>query len=198
MRVAQLTLNGYFNYGNILQKFALHHMLKKFADFAEVLWTDTNNFLPETGEKTQPQFENHENRPDCWHQYFMREAVRQNKFKNFENLHIRTRFDLSYLENLADEYDFFIIGADQVWNPFAPFPNKFLEFAPREKRITYVFNVNFARRNEVLPLEREKSFKFLSAALNVKQINNGVGGGHSCSGIIYRKSASPKFFEEAA
>lgn len=55
MRIAQLTLDGYFNYGNILQKFALHHTLKKFADFTEVLWASPEqskfSFLPETGEE---------------------------------------------------------------------------------------------------------------------------------------------------
>ncbi len=55
MRIAKLTLDGYFNYGNILQKFALHHTLKKFADFTEVLWASPPKFLPETGERTVVQ-----------------------------------------------------------------------------------------------------------------------------------------------
>ena len=32
MRIGQLTLNVYDNYGNVLQKYALHRTLKKFAD----------------------------------------------------------------------------------------------------------------------------------------------------------------------
>lgn len=47
MRIAQLTLNTYDNYGNMLQKFALHYTLRKFADFVEVLWQYTDvNFPP--------------------------------------------------------------------------------------------------------------------------------------------------------
>ena len=38
MRIAQLTILGYYNYGQTLQKFALQHTLKKFADSVEVLW----------------------------------------------------------------------------------------------------------------------------------------------------------------
>ena len=38
MRIAHFTLLGYFNYGQTLQKFALQHTLKKFADSVEVLW----------------------------------------------------------------------------------------------------------------------------------------------------------------
>ena len=56
LRIAQLTLNGYFNYGNILQKFALHHTLKKFTDFTEVLVPDVPILFPEFGYKGTGQF----------------------------------------------------------------------------------------------------------------------------------------------
>ena len=49
MRIAQLSLEGYFNYGNILQKFALHHTLKKFADFVEFLYLTDKTLFSETG-----------------------------------------------------------------------------------------------------------------------------------------------------
>ena len=141
MRVAQLTLDGYFNYGNILQKFALHHTLKKFADFTEVLWTEINNFLPENGEASFVPSAMRKERRDWWHIYFIREAVRQARFKDFENLHIQTRFDLPFVEDIADEYDYFVIGSDQVWNPAILTPFLFLEFAPREKRIAYAASI---------------------------------------------------------
>ena len=141
MRVAQLTLDGYFNYGNILQKFALHHTLKKFADFTEVLWTEKNNFLPETGEVSGLPFIMKKERADCWRTYFIREGVRQAKFKDFETLHVRTRFDLPYVEEIADDYDYFVVGSDQVWNPYGLPPYRFLEFVPREKKISYAASI---------------------------------------------------------
>lgn len=39
MRIAQLNLNWYSNYGNFLQKYALHKTLKHFSDEVEVLWS---------------------------------------------------------------------------------------------------------------------------------------------------------------
>jgi len=55
MKIAQLTLTGYYNYGNMLQKFALHHTLKKFTDSTEVLCPTDSRFFPETGVKRYAQ-----------------------------------------------------------------------------------------------------------------------------------------------
>lgn len=137
MRIAQITLTGYFNYGNMLQKFALHHTLKKFADVVEVLWQDKIKFLPEDGEKPFIQCVLKKERPDHWLMFLLRESVRQAKFKDFENLYIRTRFDLPYLEDIVDEYDFFVVGSDQVWNPIWCPEYFFLNFVPREKKLSY-------------------------------------------------------------
>ena len=47
MKVGQLTLNVYDNYGNMLQKYALYRILKKFAESVEVLWVNsTKPFTP--------------------------------------------------------------------------------------------------------------------------------------------------------
>ena len=117
MRIGQVTLNHYFNYGNILQKFALNHTLKKFADTAEVLWLDVNNLFSETGGGPEAQCVLFKDRRDWEKIFHLREAVRQSKFKDFENLHISTRFNFPYFKDLADEYDFIVVGSDQVWNP---------------------------------------------------------------------------------
>ena len=145
MRVASMTLDGYFNYGNNLQKYALHRTLKKFADFTEVFWYSKNDFYPETGEiriiKPIPSGTD----PITANRYYFREVVRVNKIKEFENRYIRTRFDLPYLEDIADEYDFFVVGSDQVWNPDfitnMRFTGTFLNFVPREKRIAYAASI---------------------------------------------------------
>ena len=108
LKIAQLTLNGYFNYGNILQKFALHYTLKKFADFTEVLWIKAGNALfPEVGGKPSGPFVVRKEGDAYYQLVSLRNAVRCSKFKDFENLHIQTRFDFPYFEEIADEYDFF-------------------------------------------------------------------------------------------
>lgn len=142
MRIAQVTLNGYFNYGNILQKFALHHTLKKFTDFTEVLWPSPAGLFSEKGGMPGVQCVRHNDRPEWEQKFFLREAVRQSKFKDFENLHIKTRFNLPYFEEIADEYDFFVVGSDQVWNQ--NYGKIFLEFVPREKKISYAASMGSA------------------------------------------------------
>lgn len=134
MRVAQLTLNVYDNYGNMLQKFALHYTLKKFADFVEVLWHySEKNFPPAELEFNRLTFGGvRDTAFNC---------VKQNKFREFSDANIRTRFDVPYIEDVGDEYDFFVVGSDQVWNPRFFFPGRFLEFAPREKRIAYAASI---------------------------------------------------------
>ncbi len=134
MRIAQITLNGYDNYGNILQKYALYYTLKKFADSVDVLWDPaTKSFLPYWLELHR---NDEGNRKDTAFA-----AVRQYKIKEFLDANISTRYDIPYLEDLADEYDFFVIGSDQVWNPEFKVPDRFLEFAPPEKRIAYAASI---------------------------------------------------------
>lgn len=140
MRVAQVTFNAYNNYGNVLQKYALQQTLKKFVDFTEVLWFNGNisnsNFWAETAEI--PYNKSLE--------YYLRSAVQLTKFKEFDERYIDTRFNIPYIEEIADEYDYFVVGSDQVWNPDVepinmPFEIKFLSFVPPEKKIAYATSI---------------------------------------------------------
>ena len=139
MRIAQVSLLGYYNYGQALQRFALQHTLKKFSESVEVLWISGNRCFAEAGGKPIVQCVKFEEQHDWEKKFFPREAARQAKFKDFENLHIRTRFDFPYFEDIADEYDFFIVGSDQVWNP--NYGKIFLPFVPREKKIAYAASI---------------------------------------------------------
>lgn len=142
MRVAQMTLDGYFNYGNILQKYALHRTLKKFADDTEVLWNEPLNFILDTGNVNawlKPLPKNTDS--SSVQKHFLRETVRSSKIKEFENRYIKTRFEIPYLEEIADEYDFFVVGSDQVWHPGLTSEKMFLEFVPRKKRIAYAASI---------------------------------------------------------
>ena len=134
MRIAQLTLNVYDNYGNMLQKYALYRTLKKFAEEVEVLWHPiTKVFTPYELELNRQAVGNL--RDTAF------KCVRENRFKEFNDANIQTRFDLPYLADIADEYDYFVVGSDQVWNPQFKVPGRFLEFVPREKRIAYAASI---------------------------------------------------------
>ena len=134
MRIAMLTLNAYDNYGNMLQKYALYRTLKKFADTVEILWlASLKPFTPYELEV------NHQAVGNLRDAAF--KSVRQNKFKEFSESNMRTRFDIPDLKDLADRYDFFVVGSDQVWNPDFYVPSRFLEFAPPEKRVAYAASI---------------------------------------------------------
>ncbi len=142
MKVASLALDDYSNYGNNLQKYALQHTLKKFVDFTELLWHNANAFFSETAQFSympKPFLKNCD--PFSQQKYILREAVRINKIKEFENRYIKVRFDIPYIEEIADEYDYFVVGSDQVWQPLWIESKYFLEFVPREKRIAYAASI---------------------------------------------------------
>ena len=158
MRVAQLTLTGYYNYGNMLQKFALHRTLKKFTDDTEVLWIAPPRLFSENLNERYGQCvlkPERKDNPDYMETFYRREAIRQNKFRDFENLYVETRFDFPYLEDIADEYDFFVVGSDQVWNPKWYPSYIFLEFVPREKKIAYAASIGASK----IPDEKKEIFR---------------------------------------
>ena len=163
MRIAMMTLNVYDNYGNMLQKYALYRTLKKFADNVEVLWSPcTKPFFPYELELNRNTTGN------------LREAVfksvREYKFKEFNDANIRTRFDFPYLEEIADEYDFFVIGSDQVWNPQFKVPGRFLDFAPREKRIAYAASIAIPKLpEEVKEIYRKKILEIPYVSVREKE-----------------------------
>ena len=147
MRVAQVTYNEYRNYGNVLQKYALQKTLEKFADFTEVLWFNDKNFWVEEDEvhkmtQWDPAYRPNQVYPQNWALY---EAVRATKIKEFDDRYIKTRFNLPYVEEIGDEYDFFVIGSDQVWHPqnggAMPPSLKFFPYFPRRKRIAYAASI---------------------------------------------------------
>lgn len=156
LRIAQISLHGYYNYGNILQKYALHRTLKKFSDFTEVVWYDVNSFFSETGNFNGVYIKNLPAYAEISQlQFFLREAVRENKFKEFENRYIKTRFNAPYFEEIADDYDLLIIGSDQVWNPsWVDFKN-FLYFAPNEKKVAYAASIGAPK----IPDEMKEIYK---------------------------------------
>lgn len=163
MRIAQVSLLGYYNYGQALQRFALQHTLKKFSESVEVLWISGNRCFAEAGGKPTVQCVKFEERHDWEKKFFPREAARQARFKDFENLHIKTRFDFPYFEDIADEYDFFIVGSDQVWNP--NFGKVFLPFVPSEKKIAYAasFGVNAIPEDKISMFKQGvSSFNYIS------------------------------------
>lgn len=59
------------------------------------------------------------------------------------------------LQTIDAEYDFCVVGSDQVWNPlFGDFWQFFLDFVPREKRISYAASIS----TPVIPEELQERY----------------------------------------
>ncbi|WP_405738244.1 polysaccharide pyruvyl transferase family protein, partial [Anaerovibrio slackiae] len=62
--------------------------------------------------------------------------------KSFVDRYIPMRYNVDFAK-VADKYDYFVTGSDQVWNPyFADLEKLFLKFAPRAKRIAYAASIS--------------------------------------------------------
>lgn len=148
-KVGIVTLNGYFNYGNRLQNYALQEVLKSYENEVETIWIE-------------------EEKPNSNNLGLIRKAMgvikrptniirkinniryldklnleRELRFKVFSEKYIKES-SYNITENhlpdkYLDRYNYFITGSDQVWNPYFTnaSPLYFLTFAPTNKRIAY-------------------------------------------------------------
>ena len=156
LKIANLTLDGYFNYGNVLQRYAVCNLLMGLGAEVESLW-----FSPQAG--FLPYLQSHYPwMKDSWDwKTWVKlginwkgatskllsgreawEAARSAVIKSFVDRYIPMHYDVDFAK-VADEYDYFVTGSDQVWNPyFADFEKLFIKFAPREKRIAYAASIS--------------------------------------------------------
>lgn len=140
MKIGIITLNGYFNYGNRLQNYALQEALKNQGVEVETIRFNlkNENALIKTKKILSNIKHNIIN-----HQIFNSKKNREEIFIKFSNEHIsETNKVYSIHENLnhlKSRYDYFVIGSDQVWNPemngFSPV--FFAQFAEKSQRATY-------------------------------------------------------------
>jgi len=153
-RIAIVTLNGYHNYGNRLQNYALQEVLKSLGFTVETLVVDN---LPSNSEgRARKLIEKvktlkgksisevsrvvYAKVSDTIYksEYKNSRMIRTEKFKEFTELYINeTEYSISdnnIPEDIADRYDYFVVGSDQVWNPYYTkgSPIYFLGFAPRD------------------------------------------------------------------
>ncbi|WP_270377136.1 polysaccharide pyruvyl transferase family protein [Megamonas funiformis] len=170
MKIAIITLNGHFNYGNRLQNYALQEFLKNFSEQVDTIWYEKNewwnnvSYLPETSlnkkflSKKYLKYilkyilnrHNIRMKEKILKENYGEECIRQYNIKKFSDRYISIHYDYRIKENIGTEYDFFVVGSDQIWYPF---PNKmnirFLKFAPYEKRIAYAASLGNSKIEKV-------------------------------------------------
>ena len=110
-RIGKITLDGYFNYGNVLQNYALQQMLLHYADSVETIWHEADNFLPRTGVhwtwkdpiKYILNWRNYRQKyiKDYLGHTLGMEMVRQGKLKDWSDRYIHTRTGVQDLRTIA-------------------------------------------------------------------------------------------------
>lgn len=175
MRIGIVTLFGNFNYGNRLQNYALHTVLSQMGHDVDTLVT----------------LENTSALKSVFHKFFEKEngAIRLRTkgehdrdaaFSKFTDSLIPTRIVASngsgIPTQLNDEYDYFVVGSDQVWNPLwwgdsleCRCANDYLlQFADASKRVAYSASFGLASLPENwVPAFREALEKY--AAISVRE-----------------------------
>ena len=178
-KIAILTLNGYFNYGNRLQNYALQEILKTYKFDVETVINNTkeiyNKNKMDNNTKINKLIKLRSNSIPQIYNKFKNEFVR---YINKQNIVRRTevfkKFTLDYIRetdliisednipvDLSNKYDYFITGSDQVWNPDYIYGSSifFLTFAEKHKRIAYAPSFGVS---EIKPEYKEKYKEWIS------------------------------------
>src|SRR5690625_3952158 len=156
-KVGIITLNGYCNYGNRLQNYALQKTLEKMGYEVDTIINDTKKTQKKSQTEKRTVLDKVKSAATLPFSDLVKKVERKvtnrvfrerikaktDIFKVFAKKYINeTDFSIAednIPENLADSYDYFIVGSDQVWNPHYQKGSsvEFLTFAPKSKRISY-------------------------------------------------------------
>lgn len=166
-KVATVTLDGYFNYGNILQRYALCRVLIDMGLKVDSLWCNNDVKLFDKLLSEYPWMQKIWN----WKTYIKLsinwrnittnmiggknawEAARCAFIKCFCDRYIPIRYDIEFAD-IADDYDYLVTGSDQVWNVPSNWEETFLKFAPSEKRIAYAASISCPE----IPQDKQQTF----------------------------------------
>lgn len=172
-KVGIVTLNGYYNYGNRLQNYALKLFLEKMG--YEVSTTIIMNKNISRKMYVKKIYLDSSRNVFKTFSFLLRSRLIKNnkrkennnlsnnrrfKFEQFSKTHLNERFfDLTTTEDniKLSNYSYFIAGSDQVWNPieYSNLPINFLTFIDKEKRVAYAPSIGL----EVLPNEYITDYK---------------------------------------
>lgn len=139
MKIAIVTINDPIpNYGNRLQNYAVNKVLKDMGLAPVTLYVEKQNVLKNKLKRivniiTRYHFSRNA-------EYSKLKYIKQNKFRNFNNKYIKSR-RIRNFHYLDKQYDYFVLGSDQVWNPSWYDENKkkayLLTFAKPEQKVCF-------------------------------------------------------------
>ncbi|MEK4909402.1 polysaccharide pyruvyl transferase family protein [Niallia sp. FSL M8-0099] len=195
-KIGILTINDYNNYGNRLQNYATQEVLKSLDLEVETIINSTHfNKEVEKGTNLRGSLRSFKRNTPLGlvkkigsklikvNYYNKRKLKRYNQrrieiFKKFSSDYIiETNFTINEHEEIPkkmlEEYDYFITGSDQVWNPNYRKGSAidFLTFAPKHKRIAYAPSFGVSE----LPEEYSELYKNFLASMYKLSVREEAG-----------------------
>lgn len=180
MRIGILTFHRALNYGAVLQCYALQQVLKEMGNDVEVI-----DYRPDYIEKYR----------DLWNRYLIKNAkgvcaklkavlsivLRMSpkrratkKFDGFIDRHLKVSAKVVVnVEDIPEDYDVYILGSDQIWNPvicngYSPVFWGQFEHNNKSKLITYAVSLGLRSLPET---DKERVKQYLSSfhAISVRE-----------------------------
>ncbi|WP_051586230.1 hypothetical protein [Selenomonas sp. AE3005] len=111
MKIGKLTLDGYFNYGNVLQNYALRQVLLRYAGGVDSLWHELERFMVRIWYKWSCRelikviINWRGFRSILFSDFHGMEMVRQGRIKEWCDRYIGIKH-VGDLEKIANDYDF--------------------------------------------------------------------------------------------
>ncbi len=167
-KIATITLDGYFNYGNVLQRYALFKIISNMGYQTDSIWQMKEMGFLEILVRKYPWMA-------CswsWKTYIKLiinwkkitthllkgdngwEGARCAFIKSFCDRYIPIRYNVDF-NHIDYEYDYFVVGSDQVWNPYIMGLKKmFMGYVSLEKRIAYAASISCPE----IPQDKQQTF----------------------------------------
>lgn len=171
--VAIITICDNDNYGNRLQNYALYKVISKFGFNSMTLWDKSENTVKKQIKLATKKILAINNLN------YKRNII----FEKFTRKHISNKYvDLDNLKQISNEFDYFIVGSDQIWNyNFGHAQDKdFLKFVDYKKTISYapsfgISNIDDEWKNKIA--DGINHIKYLSVRENqgnkiIKELTN--------------------------
>lgn len=185
IKVARISIVGFNNYGCIFQNYALEKVIMRYGK-VDTLFDNYNEHIFQYhvfNWNAKFIFKALLNklgfRKFLWGRKALFEVARAVRCKEFCNKNLNIRYDIDF-KVINNEYDFFIVGSDQVWNPggihrFDRFRKrkvsdiKFLKFASPSKRIAYAASI---AQPDIPPALRDSFIESVNAmkAVTVREV----------------------------
>ena len=176
MKIGVLTLNDFGNVGNRLQAYALPYYLHKLfpdknVDVENVFFTKNSYILDNKIINfkfiRKFIFNRHEFRTQVDKNEPFFDIIKQYNFKKFTDKLIPTNYVYNFTEEIENLYDYFVIGSDQIWNPYQNEKSdlSIYKYINRDKRIAYAPSIGINK------IPSDKVDTFIDMLNNTKAIS---------------------------